>query len=338
MHVQLTMMPRSAGGLPVTRNMPHSQPSMPSQSQPRNMTGIYLGLDTYWRSVTSEGNLKPPRPKTGVPPLARSRGSSSRMRTPTEEQRYRRVELLRIKEEKRGFSGNPVKRHQHPTVHQNEQGINNSNSSGNNNNSGGGGGGGYAPQALTYPAASSSDGADSFHTRRWGPGKRIDPGNLDDLLRPNPRNYTTVANSGVTRSEKLTGWLGGLQAHPPGEREGGGPPGVGGSGGGELSSVGGMAREVGRVTGEDLAGLEECFRKVCKLWTFYPSLTRSCEGVGILPPYISTFYPSLTRSCEGVDILSPYTLPSTHLSHGAVRGWVSCRPTLYLLPISHTEL
>ena len=37
--------------------------------------------------VFQEGNLKPPRPKTGVPPLARSRGSS-RMRTPTEEQRY----------------------------------------------------------------------------------------------------------------------------------------------------------------------------------------------------------------------------------------------------------
>ena len=70
--------------------------------------------------------------------------------------------------------------------------------------------------------------------------------------RPNPRNYTTVSNSGVTRSEKLTGWRGGggqPQELPPG---------------GDMAGLG-LAREVGKVTNDDLAGLEECFRKVCKV-------------------------------------------------------------------------
>ena len=63
-----------------------------------------------------------------------------------------------------------------------------------------------------------------------------------------------MSNSGVTRSEKLTGWLDGgsqrTQQLPPST--------------GEMVGMG-MAREVGRVTNEDLAGLEECFRKVCKV-------------------------------------------------------------------------
>ncbi|XP_076441603.1 uncharacterized protein LOC143280802 [Babylonia areolata] len=277
MHVQLYIPPRSAGGgLPVTRNMPYSQPSMPSQSQPRNMTGIYLGL---------EGNINPPRPKTGIPPLARTRGSS-RMRTTTEEQRYRRVELLRIKEEKRGFSGNPVKRHQQGISAQNDHHHHHhqqhSNSSAVMISGGVHPSSGHAPRgSLTYPGVSSatittttafsdvgatSSASDHSHGgRRWGPGKRIDPANLDDLLRPNPRNYTTVANSGVTRSEKLTGWMGGGYHHHHHHHhsslgEGGG----GGGGGGGNSNNSDLAREVGRVSGDDLAGLEECFRKVCK--------------------------------------------------------------------------
>ena len=37
-----TIQPASA--LPVTRNMPYHTASVPSRNQPRNMTGIYLGL------------------------------------------------------------------------------------------------------------------------------------------------------------------------------------------------------------------------------------------------------------------------------------------------------
>ena len=69
--------------------------------------------------------------------------------------------------------------------------------------------------------------------------------------RPNARHYTTVANSGVTRSEKLTGWPLGGQVSSQGDST-------------DLGGLG-MAREVGRVTNDDLTGLEECFRTICKV-------------------------------------------------------------------------
>lgn len=68
--------------------------------------------------------------------------------------------------------------------------------------------------------------------------------------RPNSRNFTTVSNSGVTRSEKLTPWLG-LRSHTAREEE--------------LRSEVGVAREIDRMSCEDMSGLEECFRRVCKV-------------------------------------------------------------------------
>lgn len=37
-------LPPNSPDLPVTRNMPFTTKSVPSKAQPRNMTGIYLGL------------------------------------------------------------------------------------------------------------------------------------------------------------------------------------------------------------------------------------------------------------------------------------------------------
>ncbi|KAK7505485.1 hypothetical protein BaRGS_00003230, partial [Batillaria attramentaria] len=221
------------GPLPVTRNMPYHTASVPSQSQPRNMTGIYLGL---------EGNQRPPKLKNGVPPLARSRGFS-RMKTPTEEQRYRKVELLRIKEEKRGFSGNPVKRYQQHSAANSWGGSLTSayNSPTSRPLS-------SAPNVSTpTPGYNSPGPALSEPSRRWGPGRSVDPSSLDDRLKTNPRQFTPVVNSGVTRSEKLTGWPEVFQPHHANEE----------------TVDHEYVRDV--MTEEvDLVGLEECFRKVCK--------------------------------------------------------------------------
>lgn len=182
------------------------------------MTGIYLGL---------EGNSKPPRSKSAIPPLARGRGMSSRIRTPAEDRRYKMVEYLRIKEEKRGFTGGAIR--------------------------------GCKSASAAGPDCSSREQFRDTPTpglsvtkRRWGPGKRIDPSNVDDLIRPNPRNFTTVANSGVTRSEKLVGWM------PMGH---------------DIYSVvpaetvtEEVFEEVQKIANnsDDLAGLEDCYKRICK--------------------------------------------------------------------------
>ncbi|RUS92074.1 hypothetical protein EGW08_000098, partial [Elysia chlorotica] len=207
--------PRSAG-LPVTRNMPFSSASVPHRS--RNMTGIYLGL---------EGNSKPPRSKSAIPPLARGRGMSSRIRTPAEDRRYKMVEYLRIKEEKRGFTGSALR------------GCKSASAAGQDS--------GTREQLRESPTHGAT-----VTKRRWGPGKRIDPSNVDDLIRPNPRNFTTVANSGVTRSEKLVGWMPMAQdfySVVPAE-----------------SVTEEVLEEVQKITttSDDLAGLEDCYKRICK--------------------------------------------------------------------------
>ncbi|XP_052058542.1 uncharacterized protein LOC127698874 isoform X2 [Mytilus californianus] len=163
-------LPPNSPDLPVTRNMPFTTKSVPSKAQPRNMTGIYLGL---------EGNIKPPTVKTtvGISPLARGRRISNRIRTPTEQRRYRLVEQLRIKEESRGFVGQPLKQHllqrKQPVVS-----TENSNSS-------------LSPRSQT--------------AKQWGPAKHANRNDFYDLIRTNPRNFTVVVNNGVTRSENLSG-------------------------------------------------------------------------------------------------------------------------------------
>ncbi|CAC5394386.1 unnamed protein product [Mytilus coruscus] len=163
-------LPPNSPDLPVTRNMPFTTKSVPSKAQPRNMTGIYLGL---------EGNIKPPTVKTtvGISPLARGRRISNRIRTPTEQRRYRLVEQLRIKEESRGFVGQPLKQHllqrKQPAVS-----PENSNSS-------------LSPRSQT--------------AKQWGPAKHANRNDFYDLIRTNPRNFTVVVNNGVTRSENLSG-------------------------------------------------------------------------------------------------------------------------------------
>ncbi|ESP03085.1 hypothetical protein LOTGIDRAFT_157047 [Lottia gigantea] len=140
-------------------------------SQPRNFTGIYLGL---------EGNVNPPKQRSGIPPLVRPRGTQSfKVRTPVEERRYapalyhekkQMVELIRIKEEKRGFVGQPLKKSE---VNNNKRPV------------------------TTSPTASP---------RRWGPARRTNSLKFNERIRTNPRNFTPILNSGVTRSENLTGF------------------------------------------------------------------------------------------------------------------------------------
>lgn len=159
--------PANAGELPMTRNMPFSTKTMPSKSHNRNMTGIYLGL---------EGNIKPPASRSlNVPVIARGRGMSQRIRTPTEQRRYKMVEQLRIKEEKRGFVGQPLKRRKALG----------------------------APEGMPTGDLSPR----SFGARKWGPGKGVDRNQFYDLIKTNPRNYTVVVNNGVTRSENLSGMM-----------------------------------------------------------------------------------------------------------------------------------
>ncbi|XP_055995195.1 uncharacterized protein LOC125650529 isoform X3 [Ostrea edulis] len=159
--------PSNAGELPMTRNMPFSTKTMPSKFHNRNMTGIYLGL---------EGNIKPPGGRTpNVPVIARGRGMSQRIRTPTEQRRYKMVEQLRIKEEKRGFVGQTLKRRKAVG----------------------------APESLPLGDMSPRTAG----ARKWGPGKTADRNHFYDLIKTNPRNYTVVVNNGVTRSENLSGLM-----------------------------------------------------------------------------------------------------------------------------------
>ncbi|XP_061164972.1 uncharacterized protein LOC133173920 isoform X1 [Saccostrea echinata] len=215
--------PSNAGELPMTRNMPFSTKTMPSKTHNRNMTGIYLGL---------EGNIKPPASRSpNVPVIARGRGMSQRIRTPTEQRRYKMVEQLRIKEEKRGFVGQPLKsaRRSHSAFDPEER-----------RKAVG------APEILPPADISPRTAA----ARKWGPGKAVDRNHFYDLIKTNPRNYTVVVNNGVTRSENLSGLMSFSMDHPDGIPQ----------------MVDTLAEEVNRISAkeEEAVGLEECFKKVCK--------------------------------------------------------------------------
>nr|XP_011444655.2 uncharacterized protein LOC105340345 isoform X5 [Crassostrea gigas] len=226
--------PSNAGELPMTRNMPFSTKTMPSKSHNRNMTGIYLGL---------EGNIKPPASRTlNVPVIARGRGMSQRIRTPTEQRRYKMVEQLRIKEEKRGFVGQPLKsaKRSH-SAHEAEE----------------------RRKALGAPEGMPPGDLSprSFGARKWGPGKGVDRNQFYDLIKTNPRNYTVVVNNGVTRSENLSGMM--SFSMDPSETT--------------PQMVDTLTEEVNRISAheEEAIGLEECFKKVCKgnvesLQTLFP--------------------------------------------------------------------
>lgn len=75
----------------------------------------------------------------------------------------------------------------------------------------------------------------------------------DPVCRTNPRNYTVVVNNGVTRSENLSGMmsfsLDQSEATP--------------------QMVETLTEEVNRISAkeEEAIGLEECFKKVCKVRT-----------------------------------------------------------------------
>lgn len=73
------------------------------------------------------------------------------------------------------------------------------------------------------------------------------------IFRRNPRNYTGIVNNGVTRSENLTGWMSFAEQY-----------------GWDVASMplpDALVDEVQRMVKEreDLVGLEECFKKVCKV-------------------------------------------------------------------------
>ncbi|XP_059163721.1 uncharacterized protein LOC131946798 [Physella acuta] len=165
----------------------------------QNMTGIYLGLGV---------NTQASRSKSAIPPLARGRGISYKVRTPAEDHRYKMVENLRMKEEKRGFSGSLVRN----------------------------------CKSATLPRKNQQENKVSLK-RRWGPGKLFDPGNVDALIRPNSRCFTTVANSGVTRSEKLISSSPHKWSSPTTD----------------------LTHQFNQmfIKADELAGLKECYRRIC---------------------------------------------------------------------------
>ncbi|XP_067682338.1 uncharacterized protein [Haliotis asinina] len=243
-------------GIPVTKNMPHVTRSMPGRHQPRNMTGIYLGL---------EGNIKPPHSQSPVPPLARGRGLSSRIRTTTEDRRYKMVEILRLKEEKRGFSGQPLRR----KVNMSER-----------------------PLYQSREQISSA--------RKWGPAKRLNPSNVEELIKTNSRSYTHIANSGVTRSENLTGWPS------------------------DTDHMFVLPDHVIRsaVSRQNVIGLEECYRKICKgsIETLHTLLPSTSANLGTqhhshrdpTPSYEATgFTVRSYRNPNQAEIITDFPLPRT---------------------------
>lgn len=210
--VMRSAQPTSA--LPVTRNMPYYSASVPSRNQPRNMTGIYLGL---------EGNVNPPTSR-GSSSLRLRKGVSQKVRTSAEDKRYKMVELLRAKEQVRGFKGQPLKK----------KSLNNDMNSQDEN----------LPEKCIHPQ--------QLQHRKWGPAKSADCHHFEDVIRQNPRNYTAIINNGVTRSENLTGFMSFAEQY--------------GWDVCNMSLPHALVKEVQRIAceREDLAGLEECFKKVCK--------------------------------------------------------------------------
>lgn len=206
--------------LPVTRNMPYHTASVPSRNQPRNMTGIYLGL---------EGNIKPPMNRTIIP-FAKSRaGMSPKVRTTAEDRRYKKVELLRIKEETRGFRGQTVK---NPLFYS------------------------FLRHRQQEDQMKENIKPKSGTARQWGPAKSANPTKFEDRIRQNPRNYTHVLNNGISRSENLQGFMSYDEHYSNYYTY-------------ELGNMllpNALIEEVERIAKEreDLMGLEECYKKVCK--------------------------------------------------------------------------
>ncbi|XP_053397372.1 uncharacterized protein LOC123524136 isoform X2 [Mercenaria mercenaria] len=260
--------------LPVTRNMPYYSASVPSRNQPRNMTGIYLGL---------EGNVNPPANREAK--MARPRaGVSQKVRTPAEDRRYKMVELLRVKEETRGFRGKALKK-QHQPASSDVYGEEN-------------------------PTPRCSHPKQLKH-RKWGPAKSADPKHFDELIRRNPRNYTGIINNGVTRSENLTGLMSFAEHY-----------------GWDISNMplsDALVEEVQRMAKErdDLGGIEECFKKVCKgnveslhslLPLRKPSSRPSSYTPGTYTPgnYSTGFTVRSYRNPNKAEILADFELQPEH--------------------------
>ncbi|XP_060571165.1 uncharacterized protein LOC132729413 isoform X2 [Ruditapes philippinarum] len=259
--------------LPVTRNMPYYSASVPSRNQPRNMTGIYLGL---------EGNVNPPANRETKITRART-GVSQKIRTPAEDRRYKMVELLRIKEETKGFRGKLLKKHQPVSTDI------------------------YGEESST-PRCSHPK---QLKHRKWGPAKSADPKHFDDVIKRNPRNYTGIINNGVTRSENLTGVMSFADHF-----------------GWDISNMplsDALVEEVQRMANErnDLGGIEECFKKVCKgnvesLHSLLPlrkPVTRpSSYTPGTFTPgnYSTGFTVRSYRNPNKAEILADFDLHSEH--------------------------
>ena len=73
------------------------------------------------------------------------------------------------------------------------------------------------------------------------------------VFRQNPRNYTNVINNGVSRSENLQGYMS-FDEHYTYEMS-------------NMLLPDALIEEVQRIAGEreDMLGLEECYKKVCKV-------------------------------------------------------------------------
>ncbi|KAL5008325.1 hypothetical protein ScPMuIL_013906 [Solemya velum] len=171
------------------------------------------------------------------------------------------VDLLRIKEEKRGFVGKPLKMRAQTAV---ERG---------------------SPSQMSRSA------------KQWGPGRKVNPQNLEDLVRTNPRKFTVVSNNGVTRSENLSGWMSFMMEND------------------ELSVPfsDALADELQRlsVNRDDLVGLEECYKKVCKgkvdtLQTLLP-YRKSAQPVKESNDYNTGFSVRSYRNPNKAEILADFT-------------------------------
>ncbi|ELU02887.1 hypothetical protein CAPTEDRAFT_191166 [Capitella teleta] len=86
--------------VPLTHPLQREAQKIPMGS--RNLTGVFLGVEGTASAKCSKNSSKGQARVRGMP--------SSRSRTPTERKRYEKVEQLRVKEEKRGFSGQLLKK------------------------------------------------------------------------------------------------------------------------------------------------------------------------------------------------------------------------------------
>ncbi|XP_013401355.1 uncharacterized protein LOC106167179 [Lingula anatina] len=202
--------------LPMGYTQMESPPMTPASAY-KNMTGIYLG---------QESGPSPGRQKAYVPPLARGRGMpSGRIRTPIEERRYKMVELLRIREDNKGFKGQPLKAKSKPPTPPGPLGP-------------------PSPPTLRTQTAPSSDMFSS-------------PVEFQKLVQRNPRRFTRANNTGVTHMEYLN-----CMNHkrkneiPLLEDNIFSVP--------FTETVEKEVDRIAREQGESLVGLGDCYNKVCK--------------------------------------------------------------------------